>query len=347
MNTDLTRTIDVFLSDTPKPLIVILGPTASGKTSLSIQVAKHVGGEVINADSRQLYKYLDIGTAKITEEEMDGVPHHLIDVFDPKEEVTVGWFQSETTKVIDEVISRGKVPLLVGGSMLYVSSITDSLSLAPVADSALHQKLMDEYDKDGGASLYKRLMKIDPDAASNIHQNNKPRVVRAVEIYEILKLPKSKAISAKGELRPRDDVSRLGCTLLERGVWSEAENDESRDSATSLEKSNLLIFGVEQSGGNLKRRISERLEQMFADGWIEEVRDLLAKGYSAEDPGMKSHGYREIIHYLDELDQVSSDADIDVMKEDLKKRIAAKTRQYAKRQMTWWRNDKRIRWVVV
>ena len=255
MHTDLTRTIDVFLGDSSSPLIVILGPTASGKTSLSIEVAKHVGGEVINADSRQLYKYLDIGTAKITEEEMDGVPHHLINVFDPKEEVTVGWFQAEATKVEDEIIARGKVPLLVGGSMLYVSSITDKLSLGPVPDDTLHQRLMDEYDKDGGASLYKKLMKIDPDAASNIHQNNKPRIVRAVEIYEILKQPKSRAVSAKGELRPRGECHN-----------------------------NFLIFGVEQSGGNLKRRIAERLEKMFADGWIEEVRDLLARGYSAEDP---------------------------------------------------------------
>ncbi len=336
MNTDIARTIDVFLGDTSKPLIVILGPTASGKTSLSIEVAKHVGGEVINADSRQFYKYLDIGTAKIAEEKMDSVPHHLIDVFDPKEEVTVGWFQSEATKVADDIISRGKVPLLVGGSMLYVSSVTDELSLGPVPNAELHQRLMDEYDKDGGKSLYKRLVKIDPDAAANIHQNNKPRIVRAVEIYEILKQPKSKAISAKGELRPRCHPERSrGMTQVS---WFDSAHHDTCDS---------LIFGVEHSGGNLKRRISERLEKMFADGWIEEIRDLLARGYTADDPGMKSHGYREIIQYLSEFESAGSDADIEAMQEELKKKIAAKTRQYAKRQMTWWRNDKRIRWVTV
>ena len=140
MQPELIRTIDVFLEGTKKPLIVILGLTASGKTGLSIEVAKHVNGEIVNSDSRQLYKYLDIGTAKITEDEMQGVPHHLLDVKDPKEEVAVGWYQEQAGKTIEDIIARGKVPLLVGGSMLYISAITDGLSLAPIADENLHER---------------------------------------------------------------------------------------------------------------------------------------------------------------------------------------------------------------
>ena len=318
---EILRKVDVFLGGINKPLIVILGPTASGKTSLSIEIAKYIDGEVINTDSRQLYKYLNIGTAKITEGEMGGIPHRLIDVKDPKEEIAVGWYQEEATKVIDDIISRGKVPLLVGGSMLYISSITDGLSLAPIADSELHQNLMEEYDSDGGDKLYKKLQKIDPETAANIHQNNKPRVVRAVQIYEILKSPKSKVMTERGELRPRGG-NKGRCPY------------------------DCLIFGVDRGGDNLKRRISERLDQMIDAGWIDEVRDLLARGYTADDPGMKSHGYREIIQYLQEV-EAAGDIDVDSMKENLKKRIAAKTRQYAKRQITWWRNDERIRWIHI
>ena len=320
MQPELVRTIDVFLECTKKPLIVILGPTAGGKTGFSIEIAKHVDGEIVNSDSRQLYKYLDIGTAKITKDEMQGVQHHLIDVYDPKEEVAVGMYQEEALKIIEDIILRGKVPILVGGSMLYISSITDGLSLAPVADSRLRERLIGEYDRDCGASLYRRLQKIDPDTASNIHQNNKPRIVRAIEIYEILKSPKSKMMSEKGELRPRFGNSGR-CSY------------------------DCLIFGVDQGGENLKRRIVERLEQMFESGWIDEVRDLLLRGYTSEDPGLKSCGYREIIKYLQEVESAGSDMDTDSMKEKLKERIAAKTRQYAKRQMTWWRGDKRIKWV--
>ncbi|MBU1911727.1 tRNA (adenosine(37)-N6)-dimethylallyltransferase MiaA, partial [Patescibacteria group bacterium] len=146
-------------------LIVILGPTASGKTGYSIKLAKEIGNaEIVNADSRQLYRYLDIGTAKITKEEMEGVPHHLIDVLDPDEEVSVGWYQNEATRIISEIKERGNVPILVGGSMLYISSITDGLSMAPTASKELRNILINEYNKDEGVSLHNRLKEIDPEA---------------------------------------------------------------------------------------------------------------------------------------------------------------------------------------
>jgi len=313
---ELLRTIDVFLEGAKKPLMVILGPTAAGKTSLSIEVARHVDGEVVNADSRQLYCHLDIGTAKVTEAEMQGVPHHLIDVCDPKEEITVGWYQEEATKVIEDILTRGKVPLLVGGSMLYMSSVTDGLTMAPAVSRERHQELLNMDNK----MLYRRLQKLDPDAAAAIHKNNTPRVVRAIEVCEVLEKPKSKVMAALNELRPR----------------GAGEQKSPYD---------LLIFGVEQSADVLKKRMADRLEKMIEGGWIDEVRNLLAQGYRAEDPGMKSTGYREIVEYLTELDHAGSDADIEAMQEMLKARILTKTRQYAKRQLTWWRGDRRIRWI--
>ena len=196
-------------------LIVILGPTASGKTSFSIEMAKGFEHqvEVINADSRQLYKYLDIGTAKVSPKEMDGVSHHLINVLDPKEEISVGWYQTEAKRIIAEVKERGNMPMLVGGSMLYLSAITDGLSMAPTPSAELRQKLIDEYDKDQGESLYKRLRDIDPEAASKIHVNNKPRLVRAVEIFELTKMSKKDSVPSS-ELRPRDRILEYSNTRI-------------------------------------------------------------------------------------------------------------------------------------
>lgn len=316
---DITRIIDVSLEGSHTPLIVILGPTASGKTGLSVEIAKHVGGEIVNADSRQLYRFLDIGTAKITEGEMEGVPHHLLDILDPKEEATVGIYKEMAENVIRDIQRRNKVPLLVGGSMLYLSSITDGLSFGPPVDTTIRRRLEKEYDADSGGTLYRKLQEVDPDAAAGLHPNNKPRVVRAMEIYELLRVPKSKVISVREELRPRNTKGKSAF--------------------------DLLIVGVERDSEELKERINERIGAMLKAGWIEEVQSLLARGYSETDPGLKSHGYAEIIQYLRELESGGSDPDIETMQETLQTKIAARTRRYAKRQLTWWRGDERIRWI--
>lgn len=317
MQSDLLRLIDVFLGDAKKPLIALLGPTASGKTALSLELANYVGAEIINADSRQLYTYLDIGTAKIRKEDMEGIPHHLLSLKDPKEEVTVGWYQQAALRVIDEILARKKIPLLVGGSMLYVSSIIDGLTLAPAGDSALRASLEKEYAADGGLKLYQRLQEVDPEAAETIHVRNKPYVIRAIEIYETLKKPKSKVVGKERVILSTDEGS-------------------TRES---------LLLGVQMPRGDLKLRIAERVDAMFAAGWIDEVRNLLSRGYTASDPGLKSHGYREIVQYLEEIERASSDLDFDAMQTMLKAKIVTKTSQYAKRQVTWWKNDERIHWV--
>lgn len=318
--------IDQFLKEALHPLIVILGPTASGKTGFSIELAKHLQAqgreavrrssprvEIINADSRQLYKYLNIGTAKVTEEEMQGISHHLINVLDPKEEVSVGWFQVEANRIINEVHERGNIPFLVGGSMLYVSSVTDELTMAPSPSPKLRKELEDAFDKDSGKTLYKRLKEVDPESAQSIHQNNKPRLVRAVEIYELTNQPKSKAVP-QSELCPQEPTS----------------------AHSSL---NILILGLELKRSELHERIDQRTKEMFRDGWIDEVRALLEKGYGPNDPGIKSCGYREIMEAIE--------SNQSIVEEVIEEVIAAKTRQYARRQLTWWRRDKRINWVKI
>ncbi len=239
-----------FIASTTHPLIVVLGPTASGKTSFSIELAANIpGAEIINADSRQLYRHLDIGTAKITKEEMRGIPHHLLDVLDPKEEATAAWYKNQAKRIIDEIHSRKHVPVLVGGSMLYISAVTDDLKFPTERD--LRQSLQ-----------------------------------------------------IRKEMKPRDD---------------------------------LFIIGIDRPRDQVMERINQRTKELFDRGWVEEVRGLLAMGCTADDPAMKSHGYREIMDFL----QTGKPS-----LPELQENISANSRQYAKRQITWWRNDSRIQWIT-
>ena len=300
------------VAKTQRPLLTILGPTASGKTALSMELALMLQqehgwtSEVVNADSRQLYRGLDIGTAKITQEEMQGVEHHLLDVLDPREEATAGWYQKEAMQCIDAIHLRGNVPLLVGGSMLYLASITDGLTLAPTQVPEIRERLLKEYDADAGETLYKRLLSVDPEAAHRVHRNNKERLVRAVEICELIQ---------KANGVPRDELRSADATC----------------------PYDLLILGISKPRSSTVFKIDNRTKAMMEVGWIEEVQGLLDQGYTASDPGMKSHGYREIIQYLQNGEPGSL--------EELTEQISAKTRQYAKRQVTWWKGDSRIHWV--
>ncbi|MDO8649492.1 MAG: tRNA (adenosine(37)-N6)-dimethylallyltransferase MiaA [Candidatus Peregrinibacteria bacterium] len=298
----LIDSVSADVARAKRPLLVVLGPTASGKTAFSIALAHAIGkAEIVNADSRQLYKELDIGTTKVTEEEMQGVPHHLIDVLDPRESLTVAWYRDRAFAKIDELHSRGMVPILVGGSMLYISAIIDGLSLVESVDAELRARLQDEYARDGGQSLYARLREVDPETAESFHQNNMPYVVRAMEIYE-----------ATGE-KPSQRKRKSDCPY------------------------DLTILGMEWPREDLRKRIDARTEELFARGWIAEVQSLLDRGYTRENPGMVSSGYREIIDFLAKKGPATEG--------ELHADITAKTRKYAKRQMTWWRGDERIQWI--
>ncbi len=297
-----------------KPLIVVLGPTASGKTGFSLRVAEWIdrelkedfaewkaGAEIVNADSRQLYRGMDVGTAKITEREMRKIPHHLLSVLDPNEDVSVAWYKKHAEQVINAIHARGNVPILVGGSMLYISAVVDGLIPLPSASPELRAELEEEYDKDQGHTLYKNLASRDPETASAFHPNNKPYVVRATEL---LRMTGEKPSALK---------------------------------TTEPPKYAPLIFGMHWPKERIDERISERTKQMLEQGWIEETEHLLDSGCTPRSPGMRSHGYREIAGWLADRESLT--------REELAEKIRAKVRQYAKRQTTWWKRDERIHWI--
>jgi tRNA dimethylallyltransferase len=290
-----------LLAKSKKPLIVVLGPTASGKTAFSIEIAKFIGSaEIINGDSRQLYHHLDIGTAKISEEEKKGIAHHLFSVLDPEKDVTIADYKKMAMDMIDDCHARNVAPILVGGSMLYISAIVDGLDPLPPADPTIRERLEQEWDKDDGWTLYDKLVEIDPDTAKSFEKQNKRYVVRAMELYE---MTGKKPSTLKKTIPPPYDI---------------------------------LQFGMHWPREELTKRIDERTKILLQSGWIEEVEGLIDRGYTLQTPAMKSHGYREIMQWLGSEEKNT---------EALEEVIAAKTRQYAKRQMTWWEQDDRIKWI--
>lgn len=305
-----------FFSGAKRPLLVLVGPTASGKTAFAIDIAndwkvesgKWKAIEIVNADSRQLYRHLDIGTAKIRKEEMCGVPHHLIDVLDPKEEVTAAWYQKEAEHVIADIHTRGALPFIVGGSMLYISAMIDNLEFVARTDPSLREKLRQRLSTEGSAALYHQLQVLDPEGALGIDPRNEVYLLRALEV-----------------------CLSTGCTLREAKKKHPSPYG-------------LFIVAIDLPRDELHQRIEQRVHAMFEAGWVEEVQSLLQRGYTVDDPGMQSHGYREILTAL-----ASGKLKIDSGKwncDELAESIAAKTRQYAKRQMTWWRHDPRIHWIA-
>ncbi len=307
---DWPHCIAEHIKSASQPLIVIVGPTAGGKTSFSLDVAKHIGetagehgwkgAEVINADSRQLYRHLDIGTAKINDAEMGGTRHHLIDVLDPNEEATIAWYKKEAVNVIDDCHARNVVPLLVGGSMLYISAVVDGLDPLPKASAEQRAQIEALYDEDDGWTLFEKLQEIDPATAANFDKQNKVYVVRAMELFALTGLPPS---TLKKTIPPPYQV---------------------------------LMLGLRWPRETIVERINARTRELLENGWIEEVEGLIDRGYTATDPAMKSHGYKEIMAWL-----ASEDRNV----EELSEMIARKTRAYAKRQMTWWGDDDRIHWI--
>lgn len=295
-----------FLESSPaKPLIAIVGPTCSGKTSFSLLVAKKLRSEglhpeIVNADSRQFYTYLDIGTAKISFGDMDGVPHHLLSVLDPKEDCSIFWFQEKAKEIISAIHERGHTPLLVGGSMLYVSALIDGYEPVLSSDPSMRERLSREYDTDDGVTLHQKLQDVDPESAARIPRQNKVYVMRALEIYEITGKPKS-----------------------------EKQKNGSSDY-------DVLMFGMDIPMEQLEKRILDRTRTMLSGGWIEEVKLLRELGYDANDPAMESLGYREIIAALDR-----NDLDVEKLASDISRKI----RRYAKRSNTWWKRESRIHWV--
>lgn len=287
------------------PLLSIVGPTGIGKTETSINLAENLGGEIISADSMQIYKYMDIGTAKITKEEMKGIPHYLIDIVYPDEEFTVSDFKESATKYINNIYNRGNLPIIVGGTGLYVNSLVYDLNFTNVApNNEFREKYEIIADKYGNGVIYEELRSIDPKSAKRIHVNDRKRIIRALEIYYVTKKPMS--VYYKDFRRYNDDFD-------------------------------VVMIGLTNKREDLYKRINYRVDRMIEKGLIEEVKGLLDMGYTDDLNSLQALGYKEIILYL--KNEITLDEAIDLIKRS--------TRKFAKRQLTWFRRDNRIKWIDV
>ena len=252
---------------TKNKLIILAGPTASGKTSVSIDLAKRLGGEIISADSMQVYKYMDVGTAKISVEEKQGVKHHLIDVLNPKEDFNIVKFQNMVKCSIEEIVKNGHIPILVGGTGFYIQSVIYDIDFNNEDDnSSVRKKLEEEYDAFGADFMHEKLKKIDIVSAQNIHKNNKKRIIRAIEYF----LMNNEPISSHNEVQ-REKKSPY----------------------------DYRFFVLNPPRDILYERINKRVDIMVENGLVDEVKKLREMGLSTANISMQGIGYKEIIEYLD------------------------------------------------
>ncbi len=294
----LNEFIDRTSAEGKKPLVVILGATASGKTALSLCVAKMFGGEIISADSRQIYKYMDIGTDKIMPAQQEGTPHHLLNELEPNQEFTVSDFKRMAMKAIEEILRRRHLPILTGGTGLYLNTILQNYQIPRVPPQHdLRFQLQKYYEQYGANQLFKILQEKDPEAAARIHPNNVRYVIRALEINIAGNTPK---VDEKAE------------PLFE-----------------------VFSVGIEWPRETLYERINGRVDELVHRGLVNEVKTLLMKGFDEKIPAMSSIGYQEIINY------VRGNCTLEEAVEEIKKN----TRNYAKRQLTWFRHYQDVHWL--
>jgi tRNA dimethylallyltransferase len=249
-----------------RKILVILGPTASGKTKVSLEIADILKGEIISADSRQIYRFMDIGTAKPVLEERKRIPHHLIDIVNPDEYFSAADYSTKTREAVKDVLGRGKEPIIVGGSGLYLRALVKGIFMGPGRDEKLRSELKEKAEKSGVESLYKELEQKDPEAAKKIGQHNLVRIIRALEVYELT----GKKIS----------------DLQKNGEYPSEEYD-------------FIKIGLELDRERLYQRIEQRVEQMIKAGLVEEVKSLKEKRYDLRFAPLRTFGYKEIFQYLD------------------------------------------------
>ena len=250
-----------------KPLIILTGPTAVGKTSLSIQLAKTIGGEIISADSIQVYKKMDIGTAKIKPEEMEGIPHYLIDVLEPDEEFNVVRFQKMAKEAMEKIYKNGHIPIIVGGTGFYIQALLYDIDFNDTESESSYREELQQYaDTYGAIALHERLKQIDKESANKIHPNNVKRVIRAIEYFEQTGEPISK------------------------------HNEEQAQKESPY---NFLYIVLDQDRDILYKRIDLRVDQMIEEGLVKEVKQLIESGYTKELVSMQGLGYKEFIPYFE------------------------------------------------
>lgn len=293
-----------MLNQSKPRVLAVAGPTASGKTWLGVQLAKIYGGEVISADSMQIYKGMDIASAKPTNEEMQGIPHHLIDFLDRDISFSAADYVRLAKEKIAEVLSRGKLPIIVGGTGLYIDSLLENVKFSDGgSDEKYRKELYDFAGKEGNEALYARLLEADPEAAETIHPNNLVRVVRALEVIHV--------------------TGRKFSELKKESRLVESPYDS-------------LIIGLNfENRQNLYDRIDLRVDEMMKNGLLEEAEELWRQG--SMKTAANAIGFKEFIPFFE--NQMSVEACIDKIKQE--------TRRYAKRQLTWFRKNQRIQWIIL
>ena len=285
-------------------IICIAGPTASGKTALAVELAKELNGEVVSCDSMQVYKHMNIGTAKPTQEEMQGVPHHMLSVVEPSDEFSVSRYCEMSTPIIEDIISRNKVAIIAGGTGLYMDSVIRGNDFAPLPATGQREKLESIAMEQGIQAIISQLSQVDPESANRLHPSDQKRIIRAMEVY------------------------------LETGITITEHN---RRTQSIPSRYNPIWIGLDDNDrSELYRRIDLRVLKMLEDGLVQEIEDLLNTGISEKCTAMQAIGYKEFVDALQGRCSI----------EDATELVQKSSRHYAKRQITWFRRNKNIHWLV-
>lgn len=284
-------------------LLILSGPTGIGKTDISIKIAKEIGGEIISADSMQIYRHMDIGSAKVSEDEMQGIPHNLIDIVEPNEEFSVAQYKQLAIDTIKNIVVRGKYPILVGGTGLYINSLIFNYEFTGTyKDSEYRNHLEVLANENGRNFVHEMLREVDMDSYNRLYPNDLKRVIRALEVYKIT----GKTIS---KLNENQDIYNIPYNI------------------------NYYVLNMDRE--QLYNRINRRVDIMIEKGLVDEVIKLKDMGYNSSMQSMKGIGYKEILYYLE--NKISLGEAIEMIKQG--------SRNYAKRQLTWFRKDKRVHWI--
>ena len=286
-----------------RKVIIITGPTCSGKTKVGISLAKRLETEIISADSRQLYKHLDIGTAKPVSEELKQIKHHLIDFLEPDENYNVSKFETDALNIIEHILQKGKIPIVVGGSGLYIKGLIDGIFNTVDVDEDYREELKNQREQFGNEFLYNELKTVDPETASKLLPQNWKRIMRALEVFHLT----SKSIRDFQKSYTRE----IDCEFIQ--------------------------YGLNWRREILYQNINNRVDPMIQDGLVDEVKNILSKGFFKNLNALNTVGYKEIISYLDK--EITLERAVELIKRN--------TRRYAKRQMTWFRKDDRINWTNI
>jgi len=292
------------IKEIKEKILIIVGPTAVGKSGVAIELAKKLNGEIISADSMQVYKGMNIGTAKLNVDERQGIRHHLIDIVEPSDDFSVARYQKLARAAVSKITGRKKLPILVGGSGLYIRAVTDNLEFPEGKLRSNIRQELEKRAKNNPEFLYDELKKNDPKAAEDIHPNNVRRVIRALEVIKL-----------------------TGKTFTEyRQEW---------ENRKTIYEANF--FGLNLSREKLYVKIDERVDEMFENGFLNEVKKLTLMGKLSSITARQALGYKEVLSYIE--GQITLD--------ETKRLIKQRTRNFAKRQLTWFKRDKRIKWIDV